>query len=683
MRIIGKVLVALAWLCATAGLWGVAWASPGCNTIGIASDGSFVTDGTGFVKGDTITVHITNNTGNSHIFLADATADYTTLAGPTGTGFTYVVPADTSHTLYFGGSTYPGDTVVSSCVNAPAPTVSSVAPNAGAATGGSAVVITGSGFTFATAVTFGGTAATSFTVNSSTQITAVAPAHAAGAVDVVVTNNVGSGTLAGGFTFNSVGTPNNVSTTVTLSSSLNPSQVGQAVTFTATVASGGGTPTGTVTFSDGGTVLGTVALTGGAAALTTTGLSAGMHGITAAYGGDSGYGAATSAPLSQVVNIPTDSSRLRAMQIVATKTVSQISGQAVSGAIDGAISDGFSDNPQLVTPSGNGLRFNFAVDEGGDTRTVSRWPDRDGVSATTLAAKPQAQATNRVDDAFSALAYAGGAQATTKAPARVTPRDWQLWIDVRGSGLSGRSGTQNDLSGDQVNVTAGLTRKLTPDFLLGVFAGYENFHYTSDYLTAKLRGDGWTGGAYLGWRFWDRLRLDMAVAYTGLDYALTAGTAAASLPGQRVLVSGGVTGNYRVASLDLEPSVRVYALWEHQDGYTDTLGTTQTERNFSSGRVSAGFKATRPWLMTPDVSVAPYAGIYADYYFSKDATDTSGLTAVAAAPLVALDAWSARAMSGVTVSFARGPRLTLGGELGGLGSDYTFWTAKAQASFAF
>jgi hypothetical protein len=663
MRVIGKAFVALASLCAALGWADVAMASPGCNVIHQYADGS-VTPGTGFQQGDVITLTIVNNSGASGIFLRDSTSG-ATLAGPTTTGFTYVVPADTPDTLYFGGTLYPADSAASTCVNAAAPTVSSVAPNTGAAIGGTSTVITGTSFTFATAVTFGGTAASSFTVNSSTQIAAIAPAHAAGAVDVVVTNNVGSGTLASGFTYS------NVATSVTLTSSPNPSQSGQAVTFTATVTSSGGTPTGTTTFSDGGTVLGTAALTGGAAALTTTALMRGTHSITATYNGGSGFAGGVSAALAQVVSVPTDSSRLRAMQIVATKTVSQISGQAISGAISGAIADGFSDNPQLMTPSGDGLRFNFAADVDDAAKRGPRWPE------------PKAPATTHVDDAFSALAYAGGAQSAIKAPPRFVQRDWQLWIDVRGSGLRGRSGTQNDLSGDQVNVTAGLTRKLTPDFLVGVLGGYENFRYTSDFLTAKLRGDGWTGGAYLGWRFWDRLRLDMAVAYTGLDYSLTAGTAAASLPGQRVLVSGGVTGNYRVSSFDLEPSVRVYALWEHQDGYTDTLGTAQTERNFSSGRFSTGFKATRPWLVTPDVAVAPYAGVYADYYFSKDGSDTSGLPGVATAPLVALDAWSARAVSGVTMTFKRGPRLTLGGELGGLGTDYTFWTAKAQAAFAF
>jgi len=58
-------------------------------------------------------------------------------------------------------------------------------------------------------VTFGGTAATNVSVVSSTQITATTPAHAAGAVNVVVTNTGGpSGTLTNGFTYTtSTGNP--------------------------------------------------------------------------------------------------------------------------------------------------------------------------------------------------------------------------------------------------------------------------------------------------------------------------------------------------------------------------------------------------------------------------------------------------------------------------------------------
>src|SRR5207245_1587631 len=70
---------------------------------------------------------------------------------------------------------------------APPPTVSSVAPNSGLGTGGTAVTIAGSGFQSGATVSFGGAALTATTVNA-TSITGTTSVHAAGAVSVVVTN---------------------------------------------------------------------------------------------------------------------------------------------------------------------------------------------------------------------------------------------------------------------------------------------------------------------------------------------------------------------------------------------------------------------------------------------------------------------------------------------------------------
>lgn len=72
------------------------------------------------------------------------------------------------------------------------PTVTGVSPSSGPAAGGTAVTITGTGFTGATAVAFGGAPATSFTVVSGTQIQATAPAAArTGTVDVTVVTPAG------------------------------------------------------------------------------------------------------------------------------------------------------------------------------------------------------------------------------------------------------------------------------------------------------------------------------------------------------------------------------------------------------------------------------------------------------------------------------------------------------------
>jgi alpha-tubulin suppressor-like RCC1 family protein len=73
----------------------------------------------------------------------------------------------------------------------PMPAVSAVSPAAGPTTGGTSVTITGSSLEGASAVKFGSTAASSFTVNSATSITATAPAGS-GTVDVTVTTPAGT-----------------------------------------------------------------------------------------------------------------------------------------------------------------------------------------------------------------------------------------------------------------------------------------------------------------------------------------------------------------------------------------------------------------------------------------------------------------------------------------------------------
>jgi hypothetical protein len=72
--------------------------------------------------------------------------------------------------------------------------ITSLSPNHGETPGGTTVVITGTGFTGASAVTFDGTAAVTMTVNSNTQITVTTPSHVIGAITVVVTTPAGSPT---------------------------------------------------------------------------------------------------------------------------------------------------------------------------------------------------------------------------------------------------------------------------------------------------------------------------------------------------------------------------------------------------------------------------------------------------------------------------------------------------------
>lgn len=101
------------------------------------------------------------------------------------------------------GSLKNDTTILPKSTGTPAsPAVTSSSPNVGPVTGGVSVTINGSGFAAGASVTIGGASATSVNVVSSALITAFTPSHAAGTVDVEVTNTNGMrGTLTGGYTY--------------------------------------------------------------------------------------------------------------------------------------------------------------------------------------------------------------------------------------------------------------------------------------------------------------------------------------------------------------------------------------------------------------------------------------------------------------------------------------------------
>ncbi|MFF5960635.1 IPT/TIG domain-containing protein [Streptomyces luteogriseus] len=81
-----------------------------------------------------------------------------------------------------------------------APTVATVVPASGPASGGTGVTITGTNLDSTESVTFDGTPAP-FSVVNSTTVSAVTPPGTVGAVDVVVANPAGSDTAGGAYTY--------------------------------------------------------------------------------------------------------------------------------------------------------------------------------------------------------------------------------------------------------------------------------------------------------------------------------------------------------------------------------------------------------------------------------------------------------------------------------------------------
>ncbi|MBL9142692.1 MAG: tail fiber protein [Verrucomicrobiaceae bacterium] len=132
------------------------------------------------------------------------------------------------------------------------PTITTVAPSSGTTAGGTVVMISGTGFTGASAVTFDGIAASSFTVTSDTQIMTTTPAHAAGAVNVVVT------TLGGTNSANALYTYMVINTAPTISSNgggatASIDVIENTTAVTTVIASDTDLPAQTITYSKSGT----------------------------------------------------------------------------------------------------------------------------------------------------------------------------------------------------------------------------------------------------------------------------------------------------------------------------------------------------------------------------------------------------------------------------------------------
>jgi large repetitive protein len=125
---------------------------------------------------------------------------------------------------------------------------------------------------------------------------------------------------------------NAADTTVTLTSSANPSVVGTPVTFTAIIVSTGRSANGAVTFLDGSTVLGNVNAVNGTARFTTSTLIAGQHAIVARYGGDSGTQVSTSNLLLQVEQQTTTASLTSSLNPALTLQAITLTASVESGA---------------------------------------------------------------------------------------------------------------------------------------------------------------------------------------------------------------------------------------------------------------------------------------------------------------------------------------------------------------
>jgi hypothetical protein len=146
--------------------------------------------------GDLVGVDCPNNAPTPYVF-----------AGPASSKLAYFNPLLADGTTRSPNNQLAGEEELINADVVGVPVVTSVAASSGSTAGGTAVTISGSRLADVTGVTFGGVAATGVTVVSDSQVAAVAPAHAAGAVDVQAIDAAGTSPAVAGDSFTYVAPP--------------------------------------------------------------------------------------------------------------------------------------------------------------------------------------------------------------------------------------------------------------------------------------------------------------------------------------------------------------------------------------------------------------------------------------------------------------------------------------------
>ena len=259
------------------------------------------------IIGTPVTVSVANGVASTSSYTlpaGTAAGTYTIEAIYYGTG-SYLGSIDASHTLTIKAAATSNRlgrqyaTATYSAVAQPVSLTASVSSAAGSVNGGTVT------FTILNGGTTIATATSNTVVNGAAGASVTLPAGTA--VNNYTIQAVYSGTVNFGGSSDSsqVLTVNSTATTTTVTSSANPSVVGQFVTFAAAVVAsspGLGTPAGTVTFMDGTTALATETLTGGATTFTASSLALNANSITAVYNGSTNFATSTSTALTQTVS---------------------------------------------------------------------------------------------------------------------------------------------------------------------------------------------------------------------------------------------------------------------------------------------------------------------------------------------------------------------------------------------
>jgi hypothetical protein len=545
-----------------------------------------------------------------------------------------------------------------------APTVTAISPPSGPADGGTPVTITGTNFAGASSVSIGDVAVT-FSVVSPTSITATTAAHAAGAVDVVVTTPNGTGTGIGLFTYVAPAAP----TVTAIDPATGTTAGGTAVTITGTALAGatsvtiGGVaaiftvvnPT-TITATTGAHAAGVVDVV-----VTTpdgTGTGAGLYTYVAPETTPTKTIEAIGAFLGRrnmlIASSEPDSNREIDRLMQAAARVGSSNAAPVAAYIPGG---------RAVAP----LALPFAD---GDSTIGGPWDrqaDRD-IGPPRLGADIGDMRNWQFATSLSEVRrhYAGAGPSFGVRDGAPGANPFDVWIEGTYASFGDRR-LGSDLDGHFGLLALGADYVVNSRLLVGAMAQFDTMSERSDAEATEIEGQGWMVGPYATMRLGDNLfwRVRAAWGQSSNDVRPFL-TYTDHFDSERWLVSSRLTGNVEAGRWTFRPSASVFYMEDIAQSYIDGDGATVPEIRSRLGQIEAGPEVSYRYEMG-DVQFEPRAALSIAATFANEA-NAPGFGQIDGA-LVGPDGMRARAELGMRATTRGGLSLDLSGAYDGIGSD--------------
>jgi hypothetical protein len=499
--------------------------------------------------GTTVTITGSHFTGATQVTFGSSDAKSFTL--DSDTQITAVSPANSAGavavlvTTADGGTSAGGE--LSRFTYIGRPIVSSVSPAEGPVAGGTVVVLTGSRFTDATEVSFGGTAAATFTVDSDTQITATSPAGAAGPIAVNVTTAVGqSSNTAGTFTY-----------------------VLPAGTLTIRVLAAGGDGVFAFTSTTADLNL-SVATSAGAGASPPISLVAGTYRLTMSDSGSGPFG---------LTSVSCDDGDSTGDLAARSATIHLDADEAVTCTFESRNSR---DETTALISDFLQARADIAM---------SGVPDAQRRIARLMGTAPSPP------DPASALMGFLPSLAGNSGPVRLSGslaalEAWRgngssrgdLWFDSTFGHFD-----KSSLAGLFWRASVGADYLLTERMLVGGFLEADTIANASNGKGGTIGGSGWLVGPYATVRLGDHVFLDVTGGAGGTNGTITpSGTYTNAVDGWRWFGSIALSGSWTNSAWSLSPTARFTYYEEQTRPYIDGLGVAIPGVRVGTGQVEVG-----------------------------------------------------------------------------------------------